>query len=268
MTDILDDLNVASLDPKLRNAITRAVARWEDIDVAISNGQRTLLWGPPGTGKSYAGLTNLVGPALDQGVNRLYITMDTPSAEIRGHYVPTKGGGFQWHDGPATNAWRTGSRLAIEEIDAASGDCLTLLLGFLDDPESAVLTLPSNETIRPANGFSAVATTNQLPQVIPPALLDRFDAVLHVELPNPRAFGGKWHSDKLRDAALNVLYLRSAEQNGIRGADGRDIGLRAFRSIDRYIGRGVTLQKACEIVIGKDAGQWLAVACSLSEAKA
>jgi len=268
MTDIFEELNVSSLAPNLRDAIESATERWEDIDVAISNGQRTLLWGPPGTGKSYAGITNLTGPALDQGVNRLYITMDTPSAEIRGHYVPTEGGGFQWHDGPATNAWRTGSRLAIEEIDAASGDCLTLLLGFLDDPESAVLTLPSNETIRPARGFSAVATTNQMPQVMPPALLDRFDAVLHVDRPNPRAFAGKWHSEKLRDAALSVLYLKSDEQSSIRGADGREIGLRAFRSIDRYVGRGVALEKACEIVIGKDAGQWLAVACSLHDAKA
>lgn len=264
-SNIITELAVDANDGALIDAIVKADEIWSDVSTAVENGLRTLLWGPPGTGKSYAGITNV---AEGSSVQRLYITMDTPSSEIRGHYVPNETGGFRWHDGPATTAWRQGGRLAIEEIDAASGDCLTLLLGYLDDPESAVVTLPSNEAIRPSAGFTAVATTNQLPQVMPPALLDRFDAVIHVPTANPAAFTTKWNSVSLRNAALRVIYLRQAEREGIQGADGRQLGLRAFRSIDRYIGRGVPFAKACEIVVGANAGKWLAVACQLSEAEA
>lgn len=264
-SSIITELAVDTNDAALVEAICNAAEIWSDVNIAVENGLRTLLWGPPGTGKSFAGITNVTEGS---SVHRLYITMDTPSSEIRGHYVPTESGGFKWHDGPATTAWRQGGRLAIEEIDAASGDCLTLLLGYLDDPESAIVTLPSNEDIRPGAGFSAVATTNQLPQVMPPALLDRFDAVIHVPSANPAAFTGKWNSQALRNAALRVIYLKSAEREGIQGADGRQLGLRAFRAIDRYIGRGVPFAKACEIVIGAQAGKWLAVACQLSEAEA
>lgn len=257
---------IANNDPVLLAALQQADNAWADINLAIQHGLRVLLWGPPGTGKSYAGLTNIPGrtettvdPAL---VNRQYITMDTPSSEIRGHYVPNSDGGFRWHDGPATTAWRNGTRLCIEEIDAASGDCLTLLLGYLDDPESAVLTLPSNETLRPADGFTCVATTNQLPTVLQPALLDRFDAVLHVEKPNPAAFGGVWHSDVLCMVAARTFFLKGTTPP--RCADGRVLGLRSFRAIDRYLGRGVPFAKSCQLVVGNEAGVWLAAACGLS----
>lgn len=240
----------------LTEKIAEATKLWDDIDLALEHCRRVLLWGPPGTGKSYAGLTTCAA------INRCYLTLDTPAAEIRGHFVPSETGGFKWHDGPATVSWRKGERLAIEEIDAASGDTLTLLLGYLDDPESAVITLPNNEHIRPQAGFSCIATTNQLPSVIPDALLDRFDAVIHVPLPNPKAFASAWHSNDLREAAKKTIYLA---QNPPAGKGNRPIGLRAFKAIDRIHATGVPISKAAELVIGAEASHWLVASILLAE---
>jgi MoxR-like ATPase len=240
----------------LEQKVAEATKLWDDVELALKHCRRVLLFGPPGTGKSYAGL------ATCGAINRCYLTLDTPAAEIRGHFVPSEAGGFHWHDGPASVAWRKGERLAIEEIDAASGDTLTLLLGYLDDPESAVITLPNNEHIRPAEGFSCVATTNQLPSVIPDALLDRFDAVIHVPLPNPKAFCGAWNSNSLKDAAKKTIYLA---QKPPAGKGNRPIGLRAFKAIDRIVGTGLELPKAAEIVIGKEASAWLCASILLAD---
>ena len=49
------------------------------------------------------------------------------------------------------------------------------------------MTLPNGETRRPAQGFRCIATTNQDPRVIEPALLDRFPVRLEVSEPGPGA---------------------------------------------------------------------------------
>lgn len=240
--------------------IHKATALWCEIDLATKASNRVLLWGPPGTGKSFTG-ANTQGDLF-----RLYLTLDTPGSEIRGHYLPSESGGFTWHDGPATRAWRTGGRLVIDEIDAASGDTMTLLLGYLDDTASARMTLPSNETIVPHASFSCVATTNQLPTVIPGALLDRFEVVIHVTAPNPAAFNPQlWNSPDLCEAAKRVVYSRGDNKPKARG--GRPIGLRNFRAIDKMLGRSdLGIEFAATLVLGPDAGRWLCEAMRIAKA--
>ena len=242
----------------LIEARRRIEKEWSDIRIACDKARRVLLWGPPGTGKSYIGTS-----VPKEKLSRLYLTMDTPAAEVRGHYLPNDKGGFSWHDGPGIAAWRSGGRLVIDEIDSASGDTLTLLLGLLDDPESAKLTLPTNETIYPAKGFSVVATTNQAPTVIPEALLDRFDCVMHVSSVAPYAFTAPWYNAKLRDAAERTLLLSQTEA---KGKGQRPIGLRAFKSMDRLIGEAkLDIKDASRLVIGEEAARWLMTAMSLAE---
>lgn len=240
----------------LRRRLKSAQAEWARIDTAVKCGQRTLLWGPPGTGKSFAGFSGIDPDKL----SRLYLTLDTPAAEVRGHWVPVKDG-FKWHDGPAVNAWRVGGRLLIDEIDAASGDTLTILLGILDDPESARMTLPSNELVRPKEGFACVATTNQIPTVLPEALLDRFDTCIHVTTPNPVAFLSPWHSKQVRAAAFRITYLSSQK---LKGPGNRNIGLRAFKSIDRFVGAGIALDEAASMVLGDESGKWFSIAVKIA----
>jgi len=236
----------------LDEKIAEATEDWANITLALSSYDRVLLHGDPGTGKSRASKSD----------ERCYLTMDMPAAEIRGHYLPSEEGGFRWHDGPATTSWRNGTRLGIEEIDAASGDCLTALLGYLDDKSNAYMTLPSGETIRPADGFSVVATTNELPSVLQANLLDRFEVVYNVQFPNPEAFKG-WHNEDLAQIARKTLFLRTNE-SASRTPDGRKLGLRGFRAVDQGLARGLELEKAAQLTLGKEVGQWLCAAIRIS----
>lgn len=242
--------------------IAEANKIWNDVAIALGDGRRVLLYGPPGTGKSFSGITTGI---TSDNIFRLYLTLDTPGAEVRGHYLPSEDGGFKWHDGPATRAWRTGGRLIVDEIDAASGDTLTLLLGYLDDTESARITLPTNETIRPLPSFSCLATTNQQPSSLPEALQDRFDVIINIKIPAPAAFNPEgWNNKQLCEAAKRAIYLSDSP---VKGKTGKPIGLRAFRSIDRLIGQGLKIEDASRLAIGEDASRWLCSAVTLAAAK-
>lgn len=259
--------NFPQTEADMTQAIDRVMAEaakdWADIRLASQHVRRLLLWGPPGTGKSY-----LAAQVPNQApLYRLYLTMDTPAAEVRGHYLPSKDGGFEWHDGPGVAAWRhnggRGGRLGIDEIDAASGDTLTLLMGLLDDPETARLTLPTNETVRPGEDFSVVAATNQQPTVMPEALLDRFDCVFHVKYPCPDVFQPEhWTSEKLREAAKKMVYLPVEGEK--RLAKGRPVGLRAFRAMDRLHASGLSVSDAARLVLGEEASRWLDTAMKIA----
>ena len=153
---------------------------WNDIEQVVESGVNALLYGPPGTGKTRC--------ATNGDSYSITLTMETPAAELRGHFVP-EGTKFVWFDGPAIRAWREGKRIVLNEIDQASGDAMTFLHALLDDPAVARLTLPNGETVTPKKGFQAVATTNamDLPMVLPEALLDRFAVRIKVMEPHPQA---------------------------------------------------------------------------------
>jgi MoxR-like ATPase len=57
----------------------------------------------------------------------------------------------------------------------------------LDDPDLAMLTLPTGEIVRPAAGFQVVATMNGEPQDLPFALRDRFPVALEINEVHPNA---------------------------------------------------------------------------------
>ena len=155
---------------------------WDLVNSVISHSRTTLLYGLPGTGKSHA------AHSADLGGRNLYsvtVTPETPAAELRGHYIPV-GTEFKWQDGPAISAWRYGGRLVINEIDHAGGDALSFLLNCLDSAETACLTLPTGEMVKPHPNFQAVATMNGNPdQDLPSALRDRFPVCIEITEAHP-----------------------------------------------------------------------------------
>jgi hypothetical protein len=205
---------------------------WTIASSVLTQSPRVLLHGPPGTGKTYAATRFGLRPG--QTVASCTLTPETPAAELRGFYVP-RGNEFVWQDGPATTAWRGGGRLVLNEIDRATGDLLSLLLAICDDPLFAQLTLPSNETVRPAPGFTVVATMNSVPDDLDFALLDRFPVRIHIDEvapgaltslpPDLRDIAAK--SGVLADPARRVSFRTWSEYAKLRASVGQEIAARA-----------------------------------------
>ena len=163
---------------------------WELADKVIGRSNRVLLYGPPGTGKTFAA-TKYSVEELDK-VNAITLTEDSSAAELRGFYIPNEEGAFSWQDGIGVQAWKHGNRLVINEIDHAGGDCSTFLHALLDDPEYAFITLPNQEAerVQPHGEFKVVSTMNGTPDMLSPALRDRFPVCINIDSVHPEALKG------------------------------------------------------------------------------
>jgi MoxR-like ATPase len=94
----------------------------------------------------------------------------------------------------------------------------------MDDPQIAQLTLPTDpaETVKPAKGFSVVATTNATPDALPFALRDRFPVCINVNEVNPKALENL--SEDLRTAVQETVVTDNEE---------RRISIRAWAEFDK-----------------------------------
>jgi MoxR-like ATPase len=174
-----------------------------------------------------------------QAVYTVTMTEETPAAELRGFYMPNGHGGFDWHHGPGITAWLDGARLAVNEVDKASDDAKTLLYALLDDPDFARLTLPTDDTVRPAPGFSVVGTTNALPDVLPDALRDRFPVRILIDEVHP-------------DALLKLPdYMRLAARETTKLAldDARRVSLREWYAFAELVGK-LGDERAADVMFG------------------
>jgi len=197
---------------------------WDKIDALLPEAHRVLLWGPPGTGKTFAGIT---ARPEGQAVFVNTLTEETPSSDLRGHFIPVQGD-FTWMDGPAVSAWKTGARYVINEVNLGSIEAQTFLYAILDDPESAMLTLPNGETVRPEEGFTVVATMNGHPSDLPPALLDRFPLTIEVKDIHPEALARL--PEEWRGAAARMALIKD---------ESRRVSIRKWLEFFRLLDRGV-----------------------------
>jgi hypothetical protein len=110
---------------------------------------------------------------------------------------------------------REGARLVVNEPSHAGDDVIAFLYPILEMPETARITLPTSETVRPAPGFHVVLTDNCPPDDLPPALRDRFDAILEVNEPHPEALAVL--SEPLREVARRSFALEDERRVSLRG---------------------------------------------------
>lgn len=219
--------------------LTKMPQCWADFEDLLRCGvDRVILYGPSGTGKTYAGLHYNVGPA---GAFRLICNEEMTSSDVVGHWEPSASSTWTWRSGKCVRAWEgdgtTGGRLVADEIHKASGDVLSLLLAMFDTEGSAVWEHPETQVVHvPRPGFSVVMTTNlEDIRMLPDALLDRFPVRIWVNAPHP-------------DSLLNLSPdLRHIAANSVCAEPSRRFSLRTFKAFDE-IRFSLGLERSARII--------------------
>ena len=147
------------------------------------------------TGLSGNGKTMMVEQACAKAKRDLYrinITIETDEDDLLGGFRLVNGETV-WFDGPVVQAMRTGGVLLLDEVDLASTKimCLQPVL-----EGNGVFLKKINEWVKPADGFTVVATANTKGKgddtgnfigagVLNEAFLERFPITMEQEYPTP-----------------------------------------------------------------------------------
>lgn len=177
---------------------------WQDLDQALQAGlDRVLLYGQPGTGKTYYCLNKHLATPTNpmRKAYRLLCSTDMTKGDIEGMWRPNAEK-WEFAESVCLAAWATGGRLILDELDQAGGDALTGLLAIVDSDGSTVLNHPAtNEPMTAQKGYQVIATTNAMKlSDLPANLLDRFPVRININTPNPDAVA-LLRDESLRDIA-------------------------------------------------------------------
>tara|TARA_R100001129_G_scaffold56422_1_gene38848 strand:+ start:420 stop:1118 length:699 start_codon:yes stop_codon:yes gene_type:complete len=213
---------------------------WKLFDNIIGKSERILLYGIPGTGKTYQAVKSNVPE--DKSVYSTTLTVDSSASELIGHYIPNEKGTFDWNDGVGIKAWREGTRLVLNEIDHAGPDVTSVLHAILDDQDIARFTLPNQdkETVRPSKGFNVVATMNGVPADLPEALADRFAVKIDINTVHPKAI------DTLPEEYKGAYAREAVDYETV------PMSIRAWKEFSMLVQNGVDKDDAAIVCFGKD----------------
>jgi MoxR-like ATPase len=190
----------------------QAMTGWGMASFALSNGLgRVLMYGLPGTGKTYFGMNyHLTGNAY-----RLICTEEMTDSDLIGGYRQSTNGTWQFREGVGIKAWREGARLVVDEINRVNSDVESRLMALIDTTASSSWEHPeTGEIVKPAPGFSVVATMNGEPEDLAPAVLDRLVVQIRIDEPHPDAI--RQLPDYLREIASAYASKTDSDRYSLR----------------------------------------------------
>lgn len=199
-------------------AKTPELTGWEMFDIAVKHLRVVYIWGPPGIAKTHHSI-DLLTEHLHANVSKKAVPTittlneDKVWQELMGHYLPTDGGGMQFHYGPLAQALMGGA-VIVNELCRASGAVLDGFLEVMDGQHVAQISMPDGKTISPHEHFKMVATANEPVDSLDPALQDRMQVVIKVTEPHPATIealntGYRGLGDIIRDSYRNVAHAMS-----------------------------------------------------------
>jgi cobaltochelatase CobS len=119
-------------------------------------GMNLWLYGPAGTGKTES--VEQYAARLHRPFFRLAITRNTEEVDLKGQYMPAKGGGVEWSDGLLTRALRTPNAvILIDEPSLLRPGALAVFQTLLDTRR---LRLMTGESLEVAQGVFVCAADN------------------------------------------------------------------------------------------------------------
>lgn len=181
---------------------------WDKAEFAMANTKRVLLYGLPGTGKTYFGLT--AGLSQDTKAYRLICTEEMSDSDLIGGYRQSGNGTWRYREGVGIKAWREGARLVVDEINRMNSDVESRLMALTDTEVSASWqNEETGEIIKPHKNFSVVATMNGEPEDLSPAILDRFVVRCQINTPHPKAIEAL--PEYLRSMAITLTNPDTAD---------------------------------------------------------
>jgi hypothetical protein len=143
----------------------------------VAAGLHLFLVGAPGCGKTAAIEAALWDWSGSHGIETVMGTSSTEAGDFVGGYVPQPDGTFKWVDGPLVRAMEGGKILYVDEIALIDPKVLSVVYPVMDGRnEIHIHENPTRGTIRAAEGFAVIASTNpNVPgAVMSEALLSRF----------------------------------------------------------------------------------------------
>jgi MoxR-like ATPase len=188
------------------------LTNWQKAQFAIEHSNRVLLYGLPGTGKTYFGLNSAL-----KGRNsyRLICTEEMTDADLIGCYKQNSAGNWSFAEGVGIKAWREGARLVVDEINRMNGDVESRMMALIDSTASSSWQHPdTGEVVKPHENFSVVATMNGLPEDLAPAILDRLTVRCEVNEPHPDALDSL--PDYLREIAKTMTDPNAVRRYSLR----------------------------------------------------
>lgn len=212
---------------------------WARAEFVLENSSRVLLYGLPGTGKTMFGLTKFL---KDKPSFRLICAEDMTDTDLIGGPKMIDGV-WKFQEGVGIQAWRTGGRLVVDEINKVSKDVESKLMALIDSEASASWTNDwTGEVVKPHKDFTVVATMNGEPDDLAPAIQDRFVVRCEVNDVYPEAI------QSLPEYLRSLATVWTSPDADVR------YSLRSFIMFEELFSRTNDLNKSTQSVFPEIAG--------------